>query len=288
MAQLTLLLYSKMESFIRSKYESRRWALDGPPPSDPSILDDEATPATQAPEPPLAKVSSHPTHTVSSSTSSLSRTTVSPPLTTRQPQPHQLLSTAVAADRRGQVSLTAPSIAVPNAAETLPKAPEPENDLFSLDFHAPPSSFGNPNNTVSSQPRQDVKQDILSLFSTKPAAPQSNTFGQMQSSASPWESVGVPQAQSQPTSMMGTSGVGAWGTSSGWNAAAPAPPPQGDLWGNPAPALPTQQKQADLFGNDIWGGSSTAPGGGADLWGANGGGSLKKDDAFGDIWGGFK
>ncbi|KAF8439314.1 hypothetical protein L210DRAFT_3402416, partial [Boletus edulis BED1] len=29
----------KMESFIRSKYESRRWAMDGPPPSDPSVLD---------------------------------------------------------------------------------------------------------------------------------------------------------------------------------------------------------------------------------------------------------
>ncbi|TFK71737.1 Arf GTPase activating protein, partial [Pluteus cervinus] len=30
----------KMDAFIRSKYESRRWALEGPPPSDPSVLDD--------------------------------------------------------------------------------------------------------------------------------------------------------------------------------------------------------------------------------------------------------
>ncbi|KAH7330619.1 putative GTPase activating protein for Arf-domain-containing protein [Rhizoctonia solani] len=29
----------KIESFIRSKYESRRWAMEGPPPSDPSVLD---------------------------------------------------------------------------------------------------------------------------------------------------------------------------------------------------------------------------------------------------------
>lgn len=29
----------KIESFIRSKYETRRWAKDGPPPSDPSVLD---------------------------------------------------------------------------------------------------------------------------------------------------------------------------------------------------------------------------------------------------------
>ena len=30
---------SKIESFIRSKYESRRWAMDGPPPSDPRTLE---------------------------------------------------------------------------------------------------------------------------------------------------------------------------------------------------------------------------------------------------------
>lgn len=28
-----------MESFIRSKYESKRWAMEGPPPADPSVLD---------------------------------------------------------------------------------------------------------------------------------------------------------------------------------------------------------------------------------------------------------
>ena len=30
---------SKIESFIRSKYESRRWAMDGPPPADPAELE---------------------------------------------------------------------------------------------------------------------------------------------------------------------------------------------------------------------------------------------------------
>jgi hypothetical protein len=29
----------KMESFIRSKYESRRWAMEGPRPEDPSVLE---------------------------------------------------------------------------------------------------------------------------------------------------------------------------------------------------------------------------------------------------------
>lgn len=35
----------KVESFIRSKYESRRWAMDGPPPADPSVLDGDAAEA---------------------------------------------------------------------------------------------------------------------------------------------------------------------------------------------------------------------------------------------------
>ena len=30
---------SKIESFIRSKYESKRWAMDGPLPEDPKVLE---------------------------------------------------------------------------------------------------------------------------------------------------------------------------------------------------------------------------------------------------------
>lgn len=37
-----------MESFIRSKYESRRWALEGRPPEDPSVLDTDHPPVIQA------------------------------------------------------------------------------------------------------------------------------------------------------------------------------------------------------------------------------------------------
>lgn len=39
LANSYLFVFSKMDSFIRSKYESRRWALEGPPPADPSVLD---------------------------------------------------------------------------------------------------------------------------------------------------------------------------------------------------------------------------------------------------------
>jgi hypothetical protein len=69
-----------------------------------------------------------------------------------------------------------------------------------------------------------------------------------------------------------------------------------------------QQQQPDLFGGNVWGSSSGGSGlgngamsgmgrvggEGADLWGAASGGggtgpgAQKKDDAFSDIWGGFK
>lgn len=294
-----------MESFIRSKYETRRWALDGPPPSDPSVLEDgsSAPQSTPAPAPIPA-----PSQQAAAPRAGGSRTTASPPITTRQPQPHQLLSTAVAADRRGQQA-QAPLVAPPvqgqsQVQQPQAKQPEPENDLFSLDFHAPPVSSPT---TSQQQPRKDAKQDILSLFST-PAANQAptmahnNSFGQFQSSApsSAWDSFGStpaqPQQPAQATSMVGTSGVGAWGTSSGWNPPAPAPPAQGNLWGNTAPAAaPAQPKQPDLFGGNLWGGSSNAMGGGggSNVWGSTGATgtpaqTTKKDDAFGDIWGEFK
>jgi len=36
-----------MEIFIRSKYETRRWALEGNPPEDPSVLDVDGAPVAQ-------------------------------------------------------------------------------------------------------------------------------------------------------------------------------------------------------------------------------------------------
>lgn len=33
-------VYRKIENFIRTKYESKRWVMDGPAP-DPSTLDDD-------------------------------------------------------------------------------------------------------------------------------------------------------------------------------------------------------------------------------------------------------
>ncbi|KAJ3927750.1 MAG: ArfGap-domain-containing protein [Lentinula lateritia] len=285
----------KMDSFIRSKYESRRWALDGPVPSDPSVLENgtpskpaapsaPATPVQQAPAPSQA------THTPTNSISATRSTT-----STR----HQLLSTSLVNRPVGPVP--APSPPATAAPTVTAPAPAPQNDLFSLDFHAPPTRTNTTTDNSTPEQRKDVKQDILSLFSAAP--PQSSSamnsgFGQFSGApaqaASPWGAAPVA-AQAPVTSMMGSNGTGMWGTSSGW-ANAPAVPAQSNVWGaSVAPAVPQQQFNLYASSNDIWGSSSTvapvATGGSQDLFGSFSTASApvpKKDDAFGDIWGGFK
>ena len=106
-------VYSKMDSFIRSKYESKRWAREGPVPSDPSVLDTGSSAPAAQPEPVAAPppVSAPPRgHAPTSSVSSARAT----PVTNRQPQPHQLLSTSMT--NRPTAQPAAPEVA---AEETV-------------------------------------------------------------------------------------------------------------------------------------------------------------------------
>lgn len=306
---LTQFDVSKMDSFIRSKYESRRWAREGPAPSDPSTLEDGSGQTQQQAPPPAAipppNVGAPPraTHASSGSGSSLR----GQPVTSRQPQPHQLLSTSVA-NRAVQPTIAPAQVQQPQPQPAQPAAPaSAANDLFTLDFHNP-----TPPANAPPAPKKDMKQDILSLFSTPAAAPQAqagfagaqNAFGQFAAAAPVQQGVwggaqfgGAAQPAQQPqqqpqTSLMGNAGVGMWGASSGWNAA-PAQQPQSNLWGAPAQAQAPAAGGTGMFNtNDVWatGGASTgAAGGGADLFGSSAlGTAQKKDDAFGDLWGGFK
>jgi stromal membrane-associated protein len=293
----------KMESFVRSKYETRRWAMDGPPPQDPSVLEDgpaSAAPVSAAVQQPSAPTSAaRSTHVANNSLSSRrpASPVVQPAITTRQPQAHQLLSAAVA--ERNQKARIPP----PAGSPVVPQ--QPQNDMFTLDFHSPPP--------MPDQPKKDVKQDILSLFST-PAAPgpASIGFGSATAQQSPWAAdLGNAQHRVAPiTSMIGSNGTGAWGASSGWDAGAVVAPPQANMWGGPSgQQAPQQHPQANVWGqqqpvSQPQTQQHPAAFGTADLWGSSNpqaiskGGDLfsnaftsappKKDDVFGDLWGGFK
>ncbi|PFH48208.1 hypothetical protein AMATHDRAFT_76844 [Amanita thiersii Skay4041] len=281
----------KMESFIRSKYESRRWAMDGPPPSDPSTLEQassvpQSEPLTQQPATPSPAPPTRSTHATNNSMSG-SRPPL--PLTTRQPLPHPLLSANFT--QSNKCTQPAPQVTMPQAAPK-PMATAPQNDLFSLDFHAPPPATTQ--NSLAQQPMKDVKQDILSLFSKPPSlpthagTPSHDAFAIPQAGVSPWASSTTSQ---QPvTSMIGTAGVGAWGTSSGWTGAGNSTtlPTQQSVWASAgAASLPSQPQ--NLFNtNDIWGSTGPQAATSQDLLNTNSTQSRKKDDVFGDLWSGFK
>src|ERR1700731_1298106 len=112
-----------MESFIRSKYESRRWALSEPPPSDPSVLDDATQPST----PPLAEPPANRDAKPSSRSVSLPHTTV-------KAGSHPLLLTSL----NQRASPSVPTRDQPPEPASKPDPAPITNDLLSLDFHAPP------------------------------------------------------------------------------------------------------------------------------------------------------
>lgn len=245
--------------------------MDGTPPIDPSVLDNGAAsvPPQQHEE---ATPPSRPTHVQSTSIS-----TRPSPNTARQPQAHQLLSSNYT--NRPTATPNSPVVQPPTAAQP-PVQETPVNDLFTLDFHAPATSVNPP----ALEQKKDVKQDILSLFSTPPptSAPQ---FGQMGNQAAYWGSAASPpqqQQQQQTTSMMGMNGTGMWGATSGW--AAPVIPAQANVWSSPSISAP--QQQPNLFESTAaWG---TTPTSAMPDLSTPAPAVQKKDDVFGDIWGGFK
>lgn len=272
----------KIESFIRSKYDSRRWALDGPPPSDPGVLEggqsateEAATVSSPAPIPGSMPVR---TKQQSPPARQSSAPIVTPAVSTRHTQPHQLLSAQYV---RGQTTSQSTPAQVTSAPSPAP-APVPsssENDLFSLDFHAPPVNAAP--TTAGPAPRKDTKQDILSLFGAQ-AAP------------SPWShpQAQATQLQSQPlppfsNSTSGSSSTTNWNVGHNWSN--PVPPVQVNVWGATTPA---QQPSLPDSGSNIWGESTGS------LAGANAGAfgssisarntQTNKEDVFGDIWGSFK
>ena len=252
----------KIESFIRSKYESRRWAREGPPPEDPSILDGGAGASTEQalPAPPPETTPSRQAAPAAAAPVS-ARGVVS-----SQPVPQRSLLSAQQLRERppGAASPHPPAggSGAPKSAAPAPPAPKPVDDIFSLDFNAPPST-SSPSTSHAPSASKDVKTDIMSLFSKGPAPgagvlgggfgqPQAGVWGatpqqapvQQQQQAGMWGA--TPQQQVSAGGDFGSWGgapaapaqqqaFGTWG-----GAPAPAaqhvPPPAANVWGAPAPS----------------------------------------------------
>ncbi|THH04798.1 hypothetical protein EW145_g5261 [Phellinidium pouzarii] len=275
----------KIDAFIRSKYESRRWARDGPPPADPSVL--EANVATEdqvaGVSPPAPAPDPAPPAVTSPSDASFSQATR---------QSYRLLSASTA----GRAQPAQPVQVTATVPETLKQAPQPQpklqDDLFSLDFHAPSPPSGQQQQTTTVPP----SGTNIGQYNAQPVV--QDPFAQW---GQPQVHAQQPQ-QPQATSMIGSGGTSMWGAQSGWAAAPPVAQP--NVWGSfqdatsSAPAA-TPSTQGLFETQNIWNsstGGAQASEGTIDIFGsiastgtiAPVSSTQKKDDAFGDLWGDFK
>jgi stromal membrane-associated protein len=183
---------AKIENFIRTKYELKRWVMDGPMP-DPASLDVDG----DDDDVPLSVVKE---------TQNLDRRESARKASVGQAAAPRVAAPAPVADLMGGDVPPRATSAGPSAGKVPPKAnPAPpkttsakdtKDSLLGLDFFgtetaAPPrpaSTTGAP--STGGQSRPDLKQSILSLYATapRPQPPQQQTshisnpsFGGMQS-----------------------------------------------------------------------------------------------------------
>ncbi|KAH8601351.1 putative GTPase activating protein for Arf-domain-containing protein [Bisporella sp. PMI_857] len=181
---------AKIENFIRTKYESKRWVMEGPIP-DPSTLDAEGDDDV-----PLSLVKEK--HSIERSASQRASASVTSP-TPAGPShirraPQQDLFGDDGSPRRANAA--APTQTRPPPESTPPKQTKPADSLLGLDFFGEPAPVANrPSSAAAAagvQSRPDLKQSILSLYASRPPPTQlqpshapSASFGQLQSAPSP-------------------------------------------------------------------------------------------------------
>ncbi|KAF2211492.1 hypothetical protein CERZMDRAFT_43287 [Cercospora zeae-maydis SCOH1-5] len=160
---------AKIENFIRTKYDSKRWVMDGPMP-DPSTLEDGGTDDDV------------PLNVVQQQVKERERSaSIRKPPGPSAPQPQVDLFGDMdePATQPARPSTTEPSTSRPGP----PKAPtvalkqtKPGESLLGLDFFggtqsAPPARPASTGPNAGGAGRSDLKQSILSLYASKPAAP---------------------------------------------------------------------------------------------------------------------
>ncbi|OBT87881.1 hypothetical protein VE02_02634 [Pseudogymnoascus sp. 03VT05] len=169
---------AKMENFIRTKYDSKRWVMDGPIP-DPATLDvegDDDIPLN------LVKEKQDLQRSTSQKAVLGSAPGGSPATVRRAPQADLLASEGSSVQRANSTPGTSSRSNFQAAPAAPPKVSKPADSLLGLDFFAqepqPPvsrSSNSTPISGGSGQSRPDLKQSILSLYASVPKPqPQSH------------------------------------------------------------------------------------------------------------------
>ncbi|KAL4873000.1 hypothetical protein BDV12DRAFT_161128 [Aspergillus spectabilis] len=173
---------AKIENFIRTKYEAKRWVMDGPIP-DPATLDtgDDDVPLAVVQE--KAKIERSASQRVA---------TTSQPVVQHRPQASIDLFADDDVSPPIRPNTTEPSIrAPPKQPAAAPKPTRPGDSLLGLDFFGStqPAANSRPASVASTpvggMSRPDLKQSILSLYSKPPPAPvqheRTSSFGDLAS-----------------------------------------------------------------------------------------------------------
>jgi stromal membrane-associated protein len=182
---------AKIENFIRTKYESKRWAMDGPMPDPATLEGDDEVPLAVVQE--KAKLER-------SASNRVPPTSAQFVPRTRQPQPQiDLFSDDDVVTPPARPSTTGPPVGArppPQSTAALQapaKQTRPGDSLLGLDFfgtnQGATSAVSNSASTTAAS-RPDLKQSILSLYASAPK-PQptqqherSGSFGTLVSSQS--------------------------------------------------------------------------------------------------------
>ncbi|KAJ5081667.1 Arf GTPase activating protein [Penicillium alfredii] len=181
---------AKIENFIRTKYDTKRWVMDGGMP-DPSTLDDGDDDVPLAVVQEKAKIERSASQRVAPS---------QPPPRQQQPSIDLFGDDIISPPSRPSTTDLAPHPPPKQAQPAQPAQPKPQkpgDSLLGLDFFGSTqtSTGSRPSSTVSTPAaptgisRPDLKQSILSLYSKPQPAPaqheRTSSFGDMAAPAPP-------------------------------------------------------------------------------------------------------
>ncbi|KAF2654788.1 ArfGap-domain-containing protein [Lophiostoma macrostomum CBS 122681] len=188
---------AKIENFIRTKYDSKRWVMDGgiPDPSTLDVDDDDV---------PLKKVQEK-VQIERSASQRLASGSIQPPRQAAPPPPPQpaidLFGDSSPAPPRASTGPPAPRAVPPKAEAAPPKQTKAGDSLLGLDFMGGgasqpprPSSTGP---AAAAPSRPDLKQSILSLYASAPKPPPQPQVQQHARQES-FGGLTSPQAQQSP------------------------------------------------------------------------------------------
>ncbi|KAH8887708.1 ArfGap-domain-containing protein [Thozetella sp. PMI_491] len=245
---------AKIENFIRTKYELKRWVMDGPIP-DPSTLDadgDDDVPLS------VVKEKQNVERRESVRKASVGQTAAP---RANVPPPDLIGGDLVPPPRASTAGPTATKVP-PKAEAAPPKTTSTKDSLLGLDFlgtepAAPPrpaSTTGTPG--AGGQSRPDLKQSILSLYASAPR-PQPQQAPQQQSFHAASGSIGggMPSPGQQSQSSFG--GLNDAFSSLSFSSAAGTTSPKQDAFaslGSFSSARPAPQSNASAFSNLSGGG----------------------------------